>query len=306
MAGRVFQGQVHSAYIIASIVCAALIGVMIWVLIFVSGLRARPGRLSAQPYSQPSAVAFAPQPSPAVATPVEPSSRVTPSAASIVPKVEPMPVNSGSVASLAQAPGEPALPSPVALAQAPGTQLAVEDTFDNVNTGSRPSGQEWRYGYAGGTITVQDALGLPGKALKLVQTDQTHDIWVQRAFPLQQGSFSLECLIRPNNLRDGIAVSVVRGNTVVAQLEISDSRLMAQQGGRDSVALEPFAFHVWYTVRFDVHPRSGYYDIYINNVKRGEKLALVAQADGADGWRVSSGTLGIGALYISTVKVVPR
>ena len=99
-------------------------------------------------------------------------------------------------------------PTTAAVVQTKPVELpeVINDTFEDMRVGQRPSGEGWTLGGAG--ASVQRSPQGEGQALALVDLSPSGDAWVRRSFKTLKTAAIFEASIRFTTASDGYGISL--------------------------------------------------------------------------------------------------
>lgn len=212
------------------------------------------------------------------------------------------PGGAAAVAPDATAATTPPTPSAVEVVDV-ASPAGVDDRFDNLKR--VPSETGWTSGTKGGALSIMEALGLKGKAIRFQDDLRTADVWVRHEFPAVTTAYSAEFQLRFGQLADGFGLDLMSGEKVLTTVETSRGQLAVRKNAKDWQALCPYKPGVWYTIRLDVGP-DGKMAVFVDNEQKAEGVALLVEKSPINAWRVGTGTPSTGGMYLHYAKVTPK
>jgi hypothetical protein len=207
---------------------------------------------------------------------------------------------SGGAAAVAPTPAGSAVPEVEIVDVA--SLAGADDGFDNLKRVPTEAG--WTSGTKGGMLSIMEALGLPGKAIRFQDESRTGDVWVRHEFSAVTSPYSVEFQVRFGQVADGFGVDLMNGGEVLTTVESSRGELVVLKNAKEWQPLCKYDRGVWYTIRLEVS-EAGKMTVFVNNVPKAEGVALPGDAR-VNAWRAGSSTGTVGGMYLHYVKVTQK
>lgn len=167
-------------------------------------------------------------------------------------------------------------------------------------------GDEWVFGTAGGTVSIQQSPQENSRCLRLLDTSRTAETWAKRTFPGQNQQVGIECRVRFGQEADGFALGVLGGDKPAVLLFTRGNELGCEVGNGEWRMLQRYNANAWYSVRITLDMKAQTFSVYVDGVQRGDKLRFRNSMQSVDAWQAETPVRTTGTLYLNAIRVTER
>lgn len=180
----------------------------------------------------------------------------------------------------------------------------LDQNFNEVSDGNVPVG--WTISTNGGTVCVEEQKAASdGKVLKLQKSDAQLLTTGTSFAKIQRGIIKVETGVMFTTADDvkQVIVKNDKGEDV-QRVGFNLGAITAGQPPSSAVGLmDSYKANVWYNIRFEINLEQKCTDIYVNNVKKADKIRMLINTDNIAGIEYRMQNKSTGNMYVDFVKV---